>query len=639
MASCRASRSTLEKEAEAAMSKGLYSDATEKYTQLIEACPDQTGKWLAMRGECHLSTGCYAEALQDGKEAVRKSPGDVRASVVSGKAAFKLGMFTDALTFFKTGLAQDPNNSVITQELKAMQKAILKEQKEVSDQANCSYSPLSLCNQAIYPGDDKLLVMEKEILEIKYKILDDVFYKNSHAAENKDADQEVKLVQAAYECLRAEDLPQALILITQAVQMDPTNIFYRSFRAQVHFNMGNWTKVLQDYWVIPKAQRKPDVWKQGGKALVELWLPVLAEFWLRKATQLSGGKDEEAAMLFQKVRVKRLYDPLTEDQPVHVEFTQFGRAVIAKDDIAQGETVMTDIPMVMAQSLASRHIPACFNCAASLITPDIYFGKRLTGFDKDQRSLIEEYWPSVAVTPCPHCQMEFYCSKTCRLEAWDNYHRMICPQENPKGHLLYDLIKNDGYGYTSDGQWKEIWGGHYSPMILAKIWAIIASQVRSQMDAERSTAPTLEHWARAKAPFRRFIAYGTVQATTRMPYMLPVFQEIFAVCGGGICYEITPEEFNGRYYQAACNLQCFSPSITPYHRFLNSIKDDMRSVGLIKHLTDRPPEAQFAAMCPLHACSNHSCYNNAEVDLHFSLELRHFDFSYEYMRHQYMRAG
>ncbi|KAK3803319.1 hypothetical protein RRG08_021517 [Elysia crispata] len=54
------------------------------------------------------------------------------------------------------------------------------EQKEVSDQASCTYSPLSLCNQAMYPGDDKLLVMEKEILEIKYHILDDPFYTNKN---------------------------------------------------------------------------------------------------------------------------------------------------------------------------------------------------------------------------------------------------------------------------------------------------------------------------------------------------------------------------------------------------------------------------------------------------------------------------
>ena len=70
-----------------------------------------------------------------------------------------------------------------------------------------------------------------------------------------------------------------------------------------------------------------------GIALAELWLPVNAEFWFRKATQLSEGKDEEAALLFQKVRVKREYDPLIGDHPITVEFTQFGRAVHAKGEL------------------------------------------------------------------------------------------------------------------------------------------------------------------------------------------------------------------------------------------------------------------------------------------------------------------
>ncbi|GFS16315.1 SET and MYND domain-containing protein 5 [Elysia marginata] len=356
-----------------------------------------------MRGECHLLAQSFDKALEDGRAAFKKCAENIGACILCGKAAVKLGMYADALTYFRAGLLIEPKNVVITQELKTLQKVILK----------------------------------------------------------KDPDLEVKLVQAAYECLSCDEQSKALTIISKAVEMDPTNLFYRTFRAQVYFNLKNWAKVIQDYWVIPKAQRKPDVWKQGGKALMELWLPVLAEFWLRKATQLSGGKDEEAAHLFQKVRVKRLYDPLTEDQPVVVEFTEFGRAVFAERDIAKGETVMTDLPMVMAQSVVSRNIPACFNCAVSLITPQIYFGKRLAGFDKDQRALIEECWPNVDIVYCPYCNMETYCSKICRQEAWDNYHSIICPRENPKGHLLYELIKNDGYGYTKDGQWKELWGGHY----------------------------------------------------------------------------------------------------------------------------------------------------------------------------------
>ena len=75
----------------------------------------------------------------------------------------------------------------------------------------------------------------------------------------------------------------------------------------------------------------------AGKILVSLWLPVNAEFWLRKATVTSGKKDMEAAVLFQKVRVKRLYGPMTEAFPVAVDFTQYGRAVLATEDIKAGE--------------------------------------------------------------------------------------------------------------------------------------------------------------------------------------------------------------------------------------------------------------------------------------------------------------
>ncbi|KAK0049758.1 hypothetical protein Bpfe_020779 [Biomphalaria pfeifferi] len=613
----------IEQEAEKLHKDGHFADALIKYTELINLDSNDSVKWLLERAECYLELTNWNKALEDGKKAIQESQtykdkntsADefiIRASILCGKACSKLGFYTEALEYFKDGLKLDSKNAIIIQELKQLQTTILNEQKVESDTQDCTYSAVSLCSQAIYPGDDQLLNLEKEILTIKYKILDDEFYNRASQAK-KDVQLEAHLVQAAYECLIAEQLQDSLTLISKAVSMDPGNVFYRSFRAQVYFNMKQWHKVIQDYWVIPKPKRKPEVWKQGGKALLELWLPVLAEFWLRKATTLSGGKDEEAAFMFQKVRVRRLYEPLTEDQPIKVDFTKFGRAVFAKCDIPKGHTVMTDIPMVMAQSLGSRDIPACCNCAVSLITPKAYFNDKLELMDKDQLDLVQEYWPNVSIEECTHCKEEIYCSKLCRKEAWDTYHRIICPTLSPAAAKIYSICQNKGYGYTDDGQWTEIWGGHYSPMILVKIWAIIASQAQDMMTKDGLTEPTTEHWAKAKAPFRRFIAYGTMPAIKRMPHILPVFQSVFATCGGGLKFNITEEEFNGRYYQAACNLQCFSPSITPYHKFMDNIKEDIRAIGMLKYLTERPPEAQFAAMCPLHACSNHSCFNNAEV--------------------------
>jgi hypothetical protein len=69
----------------------------------------------------------------------------------------------------------------------------------------------------------------------------------------------------------------------------------------------------------------------------------MAEFWFRKATALipekERKKDLEAPTLFQKVRVKRIYGPLTVDYPVKVDFTDYGRAVYATDTLEPGKLI------------------------------------------------------------------------------------------------------------------------------------------------------------------------------------------------------------------------------------------------------------------------------------------------------------
>lgn len=73
---------------------------------------------------------------------------------------------------------------------------------------------------------------------------------------------------------------------------------------------------------------------------------------------------------------------------------------------------------------------------------------------------------------------------------------------------LYDLRDHDGYGYDSHGNWVELWGGHYSPFVLAKIWASILCHVHRLMEADGKMGeqPTIEQWAQAKAPFRRSVS-------------------------------------------------------------------------------------------------------------------------------------
>ena len=111
-----------------------------------------------------------------------------------------------------------------------------------------------------------------------------------------------------------------------------------------------------------------------GSILSDLELPVTAEIWLRRATQLSQRKDLEAATLFQKIRVHRLYDPLTKGSKVRIDFTEYGRAVIAKEDVKAGDIIITDRASVFCQLLQNMDVLACQNCAKSLMSAQDYFG-------------------------------------------------------------------------------------------------------------------------------------------------------------------------------------------------------------------------------------------------------------------------
>ncbi|KAK6178481.1 hypothetical protein SNE40_013267 [Patella caerulea] len=98
-----------------------------------------------------------------------------------------------------------------------------------------------------------------------------------------------------------------------------------------------------------------------------------------------------------------------------------------------------------------------------------------------------------------------------------------------------------------------------------------------------------------------------------MPHMLPVFQRVFQDCGDGVSFEISDEEFNGRFYQAACNLQAYSDNINPYHLFMTNLANDIRAVKIIRYLQKQAKEPLFVGMFPLHACMNHSCDHNVDV--------------------------
>lgn len=239
--------------------------------------------------------------------------------------------------------------------------------------------------------------------------------------------------------------------------------------------------------------------------MAQIELPVSAEFWFRKSSKLSQMKDEEAMFWFQKVRVRRLYDPLTVDFGIHVDFTEYGRAVFAKESAKAGDVLFSDSPIVLGR-IFDKHktfINACEHCAKSLLSPRDYFKEKLDVFDMQLKALIAAYWPKTDPYLCQACKRVTYCSEKCRSEAWDFYHELICPARSEYTKQLYDIADNLGFVYNENGGRDEIWDGHFSPVILGRIWGSIASMAIRLMKESGHDKPTIEHWATAKSPYRK----------------------------------------------------------------------------------------------------------------------------------------
>lgn len=580
---------------------------------------DKSPENYVERSKLFYDSQLYEQALVDAQTSLTLDSKFIPAMVAAGRACDKLKKYDESYQYYKDGLDQDPNNAEIIDNLKILQNIIVAQyEKDAKAFEEKTYKAVQLCTQDVYPGDDELFRLEVEILLKKYKIDAKKFIAPAKVdvKMRKDA---ATFGLMAYNAREDGRLDEALQCIQVAMGKDGTNYRVLQMRAEIFQDLGEDTKALQDYISIPKPCRSADVWKNGGKILAKFELPVMAEFWFRKATSLVPEKDREkdleAATLFQQLRVKRIYGPLTMDYAVKVDFTEYGRAVFATEDLEAGENAFDDFPVVTGQLLNCLDLPGCDHCGCSLITAQQYFGKTWDNIPSELRSFTERHWPDVTPFWCESCRREKYCSATCRTEAWNRYHQIICPSVNSASNELYDLIPTKGQIKTEKGGIKDIWAGPYSPIILVKIWGMIIAEAKRQMREKGLTEPNVEVWARAKMPFRKFIAYGCISTTQRMPEMFALVNRMFADCGDGVKYPISEAEFEARYFQATCNLQAFSAAITPKHRFMEKLAtiEDVRSLQILKYLEHKPPTVSFAGMFPLHSCLNHSCQNNVEV--------------------------
>ncbi|XP_033728551.1 SET and MYND domain-containing protein 5-like [Pecten maximus] len=286
------------------------------------------------------------------------------------------------------------------------------------------------------------------------------------------------------------------------------------------------------------------------------------------------------------------------------------RRKLIKEHICSGKSRLSS-----HKSIDTLDIQACGHCGKSLITAEQYFGQGVIRQNNQIRSAVEKYWPKIDVYACDKCKTEVYCSGSCRTEAWEDYHQILCSSVNKNVEKLHQVCHQFKKLREENCRvWDGVWNAAFSPVTIAQLWARIICDAKRIAKARGGTTPDRQDMAKAKAKYRRFIAYGSAKNAKVVPRMMTIMREIFSDLSDGVTLEITDKEFEGRYFQIACNIQEFADPEPPYKLFVANAKSKPQVWACVSpHIRSEPPEATFTGLFMLHACMNHSCDNNAEV--------------------------
>lgn len=106
--------------------------------------------------------------------------------------------------------------------------------------------------------------------------------------------------------------------------------------------------------------------------------------------------------------------------PVTISGSKNGRGLFTTKSFAKGETIFSELPEFLEQSLASQSITACANCGLSLARPEDVLAKEQS-FPAELQKAVKKFWPKRRTIPCQACSRVMYCSEECRSDAWHGY--------------------------------------------------------------------------------------------------------------------------------------------------------------------------------------------------------------------------
>ncbi|RIA94673.1 hypothetical protein C1645_803451 [Glomus cerebriforme] len=124
---------TLREEGNVFFNKKKYKEALKKYTEAINANPNDYFSW-SNRAITHIKLHDYVEALADGKRCIEIEPNFARGHHRIANALENLKRYDECLGALNKSLQLDPNNALVKEDHKRVEKLINKRNRKNSTQ-------------------------------------------------------------------------------------------------------------------------------------------------------------------------------------------------------------------------------------------------------------------------------------------------------------------------------------------------------------------------------------------------------------------------------------------------------------------------------------------------------------------------
>mmetsp|Transcript_86982 Transcript_86982/g.130416 ORF Transcript_86982/g.130416 Transcript_86982/m.130416 type:complete len:837 (-) Transcript_86982:22-2532(-) len=241
---------SLKQQGNALMSQKEYTKAAKLYSEALEFLPENA-ILFSNRSQAYLNSKKYQAALEDSKLAIKYDTNFAKAYLRGGKAAFQLGLFQEAKSFFVDGL------NVTKRKSDKLSKTMSNEFQKLIEECN-----LSVENEKLDKEKQKAVVEEfqRSISQMK-----ELFSKGKLKDTRKVCEDVLRLLPGeklsshylSTILLAARKYKEVVSVLEPAVKAHPNELELRISLGEAYYHTGDHSKAIKIFTDIDKLLADP----------------------------------------------------------------------------------------------------------------------------------------------------------------------------------------------------------------------------------------------------------------------------------------------------------------------------------------------------------------------------------------------